>query len=218
MEIVLVAVFSYFCGSIPFGLILTQIFIRQDIRKIGSGNIGATNVARVAGKKLGILTLFLDASKGLFCVLTAFYLGLPVAAAAVFGLFAFFYADDPNDSEESQIDVQLAAEQFPQPVLRKNSDPAPNSSDNASPVVNPRATSNEMPKLMPPAKPELPPIDQIPEDTPPSAPIVTPTPEETAPDVQLIDENDIRKAAPPEPDSPLIAPAIEVPVQPADCA
>ena len=39
MEIVLVAVFSYFCGSIPFGLILTQIFIRQDIRKIGSGNI-----------------------------------------------------------------------------------------------------------------------------------------------------------------------------------
>ena len=69
MEIVLVAVFSYFCGSIPFGLILTQIFIGQDIRKIGSGNIGATNVLRSGNKYLAFLTLILDVSKGYIPVL-----------------------------------------------------------------------------------------------------------------------------------------------------
>ena len=69
MEIVLVAVFSYFCGSIPFGLILTKIFIRQDIRKIGSGNIGATNVLRSGNKYLAFLTLILDVSKGYIPVL-----------------------------------------------------------------------------------------------------------------------------------------------------
>ena len=69
MEIVLVAVFSYFCGSIPFALILTQIFIGQDIRKIGSGNIGATNVLRSGNKYLAFLTLILDVSKGYIPVL-----------------------------------------------------------------------------------------------------------------------------------------------------
>ncbi len=69
MEIVLVAVFSYFCGSIPFGLILTKIFSRQDIRKIGSGNIGATNVLRTGNKLLAFATLFLDILKGYIPVL-----------------------------------------------------------------------------------------------------------------------------------------------------
>ena len=69
MEIVVVTVFSYFCGSIPFGLILTQIFIKQDIRKIGSGNIGATNVLRSGNKYLAFLTLILDVSKGYIPVL-----------------------------------------------------------------------------------------------------------------------------------------------------
>ena len=69
MEIVLVAVFSYFSWSIPFGLFLTQIFIRQDIRKIGSGNIGATNVLRSGNKYLAFLTLILDVSKGYIPVL-----------------------------------------------------------------------------------------------------------------------------------------------------
>ena len=64
MEIILVAVFSYVCGSIPFGLILTKIFIKKDIRKIGSGNIGATNVLRSGSKYLAFLTLFLDVLKG----------------------------------------------------------------------------------------------------------------------------------------------------------
>ena len=69
MEIFLVAVFSYFCGSIPFGLILTKTFSKQDIRKIGSGNIGATNVLRMGNKYLAFATLFLDILKGYIPVL-----------------------------------------------------------------------------------------------------------------------------------------------------
>ena len=64
MEIILVVFFSYLSGSIPFGLILTKIFSNQDIREIGSGNIGATNVLRTGNKFLAILTLILDALKG----------------------------------------------------------------------------------------------------------------------------------------------------------
>ena len=71
MEIVLVAVFSYLCGSIPFGLILTKTFTKQDIRKIGSGNIGATNVLRTGNKYLAFATLFLDILKGYIPVLIA---------------------------------------------------------------------------------------------------------------------------------------------------
>ena len=71
MEIVLVVVFSYFCGSIPFGLILTKIFSKQDIRKVGSGNIGATNVLRAGNKYLAFVTLFLDILKGYIPVLLA---------------------------------------------------------------------------------------------------------------------------------------------------
>lgn len=55
--------FAYGLGSIPFGLVLARIFARTDVRTLGSGNIGATNVARVVGKKLGALTLLLDALK-----------------------------------------------------------------------------------------------------------------------------------------------------------
>jgi glycerol-3-phosphate acyltransferase PlsY len=55
---------AYFLGSIPFGLILAKLFAGGDIRKSGSGNIGATNVARVVGPAAGILTLILDVAKG----------------------------------------------------------------------------------------------------------------------------------------------------------
>jgi glycerol-3-phosphate acyltransferase PlsY len=55
---------AYFLGSIPFGLIFAKLFAGSDIRKSGSGNIGATNVARVAGPAAGILTLMLDVAKG----------------------------------------------------------------------------------------------------------------------------------------------------------
>jgi|SRR5438128_2679341 len=55
---------AYVCGSIPFGLLLGKLFGAKDVRKTGSGNIGATNVARSAGLSAGILTLVLDAAKG----------------------------------------------------------------------------------------------------------------------------------------------------------
>ena len=64
MDIFLVTLLSYLSGSIPFGLILTKIFSKVDIRKIGSGNIGATNVLRTGNKFLALATLFLDIAKG----------------------------------------------------------------------------------------------------------------------------------------------------------
>ena len=64
MEYLTVIFFSYLCGSIPFGLILTKLFTNKDIRKIGSGNIGATNVLRTGNKYLAVGTLILDALKG----------------------------------------------------------------------------------------------------------------------------------------------------------
>ena len=64
MDIILVVFFSYFSGSIPFGLVLTKIFGGQDVRKIGSGNIGATNVLRTGNKYLAATTLLLDILKG----------------------------------------------------------------------------------------------------------------------------------------------------------
>jgi len=69
MDILVVALFSYISGSIPFGLILTKIFSNLDIRKIGSGNIGATNVLRSGNKILASLTLTLDMFKGYIPVL-----------------------------------------------------------------------------------------------------------------------------------------------------
>jgi glycerol-3-phosphate acyltransferase PlsY len=59
---------SYLLGSIPFGLILAKLFGGADVRKAGSGNIGATNVLRVAGPAAGVLTLLLDAAKGWLAV------------------------------------------------------------------------------------------------------------------------------------------------------
>ena len=64
IDIIIVISFSYVLGSIPFGLILTKLFRNLDIRKIGSGNIGATNVLRSGNKLLALFTLLLDAFKG----------------------------------------------------------------------------------------------------------------------------------------------------------
>ena len=64
INLIIVSVYSYFLGSIPFGFILTKIFLKQDIRETGSGNIGATNVLRTGNKFLAILTLVLDFLKG----------------------------------------------------------------------------------------------------------------------------------------------------------
>jgi len=62
---------AYLLGSIPFGLLTAKLFGAGDVRREGSGNIGATNVARVAGPAAGIVTLLLDAAKGTFAVLLA---------------------------------------------------------------------------------------------------------------------------------------------------
>ena len=68
-EIITVFIASYLSGSIPFGLILTKIFLNKDLRKIGSKNIGATNVLRTGNKTVAVLTLFLDISKGIIPIL-----------------------------------------------------------------------------------------------------------------------------------------------------
>lgn len=86
----LAALGGYLAGSIPFGLVLTRAAGLGDIRQIGSGNIGATNVLRTGNKPLAAATLILDAGKGGFVALGLLLAGLPEAAilggvAAVFG-------------------------------------------------------------------------------------------------------------------------------------
>ncbi|MEA1619292.1 glycerol-3-phosphate 1-O-acyltransferase PlsY [Erythrobacter sp. T5W1-R] len=89
MEPVFAAVLGFLCGSIPFGLILTRAAGLGDVRKIGSGSIGATNVLRTGNKGLAAATVLLDAAKGALPVLAAAHLwpgteGI-VAVAAVAG-------------------------------------------------------------------------------------------------------------------------------------
>ena len=69
MEVIIVAITSYLMGSIPFGFILTKIFLRKDIRDFGSGNIGATNALRTGNKSLGYGTLLLDVLKAIIPVI-----------------------------------------------------------------------------------------------------------------------------------------------------
>ena len=82
---VLAAIVSYLLGSIPFGLLITQAAGLGDVRKIGSGNIGATNVLRTGRRELAALTLILDAAKGFAAVMIAryFWPGDPVYIAAI---------------------------------------------------------------------------------------------------------------------------------------
>lgn len=79
--------FGYLCGSIPFGLLLTKVFGTADLRSIGSGNIGATNVLRTGRKDLAAATLLLDALKGTAAVLIAARFGPAAAGAAGLGAF-----------------------------------------------------------------------------------------------------------------------------------
>ncbi|MCX2698983.1 MULTISPECIES: glycerol-3-phosphate 1-O-acyltransferase PlsY [Ochrobactrum] len=80
-------IFGYILGSIPFGLVLTRLAGLGDVRAIGSGNIGATNVLRTGNKKLAAATLILDALKGTVAVLIAWRFGEAAAIAAGFGAF-----------------------------------------------------------------------------------------------------------------------------------
>ena len=72
INLIIVAVYSYLLGSIPFGLVLTKIFLKKDIREIGSGNIGTTNVLRTGKKSLAVATLVLDLLKGYFSIAITF--------------------------------------------------------------------------------------------------------------------------------------------------
>ncbi len=69
MELFIIGIISYLMGSIPFGLILTKVFLKKDIREIGSGNIGATNALRSGNKLIGYSTLILDVLKAVIPVL-----------------------------------------------------------------------------------------------------------------------------------------------------
>ena len=69
MDILIIGIISYLIGSIPFGLILTKLFLKKDIREIGSGNIGATNVLRSGNKIIGYTTLIFDILKAVIPVI-----------------------------------------------------------------------------------------------------------------------------------------------------
>ncbi len=71
MQVLVLVVAAYLLGSIPFGLVLTRLVAGKDVRTVGSGNIGASNVARAAGKVAGVLTLVLDAAKAAVPMLLA---------------------------------------------------------------------------------------------------------------------------------------------------
>jgi glycerol-3-phosphate acyltransferase PlsY len=86
MEIILWTIFSFLCGSIPFAVILTRVFARKDIRDVGDGNPGATNVVRAAGLAPGILAFLLEFSKG------AVPVGLAYQTFGIRGAGVFFIA------------------------------------------------------------------------------------------------------------------------------
>lgn len=98
IALILSAVIGYGFGSIPFGLILPKLFRLGDIRKIGSGNIGATNVLRSGNKKVALMVLLLDGGKGAFAVWLTLALGLsswgrddPAMMAAIFAVLGHIF-------------------------------------------------------------------------------------------------------------------------------
>ncbi|HVY99227.1 MAG TPA: glycerol-3-phosphate 1-O-acyltransferase PlsY [Dongiaceae bacterium] len=87
LSVIIAAVLGYLLGSIPFGLLLTRMAGLGDIRKIGSGNIGATNVLRTGNKGLALATLLLDGAKGAVAVLIARHFDPDLAVIAGAGAF-----------------------------------------------------------------------------------------------------------------------------------
>ena len=87
MIFVAALLFGYLLGSIPFGLLLTRVAGLGDVRSIGSGNIGATNVLRTGNRKLAAATLLLDALKGTVAVVVANQYGVGLGIIAGFGAF-----------------------------------------------------------------------------------------------------------------------------------
>lgn len=88
MKVYLLVLFSYLLGSVPTGYILGSL-AGVDVRRAGSGNVGATNVARVVGKRHGVFTLVADVAKGFVPVVIALNLGLAPLATASVGIAAF---------------------------------------------------------------------------------------------------------------------------------
>ena len=87
-SIIILFVTALFLGSVPFGLIVVKFMNGKDLRQSGSANIGATNAARIAGLKAGILTLVLDMVKGSIPVLVAFLLFPQIWIASIAGIVA----------------------------------------------------------------------------------------------------------------------------------
>lgn len=85
LPLILAALLGYLLGSIPFGLVLTRLAGLGDIRQIGSGNIGATNVLRTGNKPLALATLLLDSGKGALAALLALWVAGPEAALLAAG-------------------------------------------------------------------------------------------------------------------------------------
>lgn len=120
MDIVLLVVFcalAYLIGSIPFGLIITRLAGLGDIRSIGSGNIGATNVLRTGNKKLAALTLLLDAVKGAIPIFIffgqPFYILMIIGLAAIIGhCFPVWLKFKGGKGVATAIGVLLAAVPF----------------------------------------------------------------------------------------------------------
>ncbi len=94
MTATLLVVAAYLLGSIPFGVVLTRLLTGKDVRSVGSGNIGASNVTRAAGKAAGVLTLVLDAAKA----------AVPMVLAR-----HFFAADGPRAADTWAVTIGLAA-------------------------------------------------------------------------------------------------------------
>ena len=99
MKTILVIILSYLFGSIPWGLVIGKVFFHKDIRKEGSGNIGGTNAGRILGKPAGIAVILLDALKGYFAMVLAYYLakdaivfsGLASVIGHCFPVFVHFH-------------------------------------------------------------------------------------------------------------------------------
>lgn len=88
MEIAIMIIIAYLLGSIPFGVWIGKIFFHQDIRLLGSGNIGTTNTFRVLGKKAGVAVLVLDILKGTLAASQPYLLGMSNVNPLIIGLFA----------------------------------------------------------------------------------------------------------------------------------
>jgi glycerol-3-phosphate acyltransferase PlsY len=115
--------FSYLCGSIPFAYIVAKVFGKADIRAIGSGNPGATNVLRSVGKIAGILTFAVDVAKGFVPVYFAliidssFYYSVAVAFAAIIGhMFTIFLKFNGGKGVATGLGVFLALMPLPSVV------------------------------------------------------------------------------------------------------